>query len=396
MYLLSMKMDNFRSFKSETIHYRHPDQDEGDWANINLLLGANGSGKTSILQAIAIGLLAELMPRFNPRYLIRREEEELAAEQANITLTLQQHLQDGGKGNIARTAQIVPGRGIFASAQAGDQDIFQEDTPSFFLLGYGSTRWVPTAGQYDIPEARNQKNHVRYQRVASLFEDNFGLMPLEAWLPKLAHENPFAFGQVGDLLKNLLPEDISRIRLLSSPVLFQSPNGALLPLSALSDGYRSYFAWICDLLYHLAMASPAQQPFSEMKGVVLLDEIDLHLHPSWQLHVLRTLNKHLPNLQIILTSHSPLVAGTLPAQNIFLMALDEDGLPKVVHPDREIRGLDADQILINPVFGLESTRTPDYHDEHEALYRKAVQGDTDAVLAIMDLQAKGLPKNKSA
>ncbi|MDJ0840740.1 MAG: AAA family ATPase [Acidobacteriota bacterium] len=404
MYIETLGIENYRSFPFEKVNFLHPPLEGAGkpWANINLLLGPNGSGKTTLLRAAAIGLMAALMPRFNPRYLIRREGKEQTSDKAQIDLEVRLHEQDGvdlSPGSVLNyRAHIRADRGIYSGAtvsggRVGEQtfeEIYKEEAPSFFMLGYGATRWVPVAGQYDIPKARDQRNHPRYQRVASLFEENFGLMPLDAWIPATRFQNPSLVPKAADLIKALLPSDMPDVTLLEpEDILFEDVDNVSLPLEALSDGYRSYLAWVCDLAYHLAVCCPKEMPFEDLPGVVLIDEIDLYLHPAWQQHVLKKISETLPKLQFILTSHSPLVAGTLPAENIHIMTRDEKGYPKAARLDREIRGLDADQVLTS-VFGLESSRTPEFDDQKHRLYRKAAAGDREAALQVLGLHAHGL------
>lgn len=404
MYIEALHLKDFRNFVEEELSLLHPDKEGGDgeWPNINLLLGPNGSGKTTILRALGIGLLADFMPRFLSRFLIRAEPGNGSLEEALIRVTLKLHREDGqGKPVVTRSAHVHRQRGIFP----GDNDdgnfeaIFEEHSPGFFMVGFGASRWTPVASQYDIPEARNQKNHPRYQRIASLFEDNFGLMPFEAWLRSEMFERPHRFAKVVDLINLLLPPEIKMVNLLGSVagdekhILFEDEKGIRLPLNALSDSYRSYLAWMGDMVYHLASCCPDDRAFNDFPGVVLVDEIDLHLHPKWQQEVLSKICKGLPRIQFVVTSHSPLVASTLPARNIFLMST-RNGCPKVIQLDQEIQGLDADQTLLTPYFGLETTQTPGFHHEVDELYQKAMDGDDDAALAIMDLYAGGVKDDR--
>src|SRR5947207_1914827 len=87
--------------------------------------------------------------------------------------------------------------------------------------------------------------------------------------------------------------------------------GLKIPFPALSDGYRAYLGWIGDLLYHVCFTTPTGAKLVENRGIVMVDEIDLHLHPKWQMTVLPILARELPNLQFIVTSHSPLLVGSL-------------------------------------------------------------------------------------
>jgi len=86
-------------------------------------------------------------------------------------------------------------------------------------------------------------------------------------------------------------------------------NNRLINLNKLSDGYRSIFALIVDLLRWLEMLrSDIEIPLNEASGVVLIDEIDTHLHPKWQREIGFWLTKLFPNMQFIVTTHSPFVA----------------------------------------------------------------------------------------
>ena len=82
-----------------------------------------------------------------------------------------------------------------------------------------------------------------------------------------------------------------------------------VPFPGLSDGYRGFMGWVGDLLYHLCFAVLAGEELIDLKGIVMVDEIDLLLHPKWQMKVIKTVAKALPRMQFIFTSHSPLVAG---------------------------------------------------------------------------------------
>ena len=95
--------------------------------------------------------------------------------------------------------------------------------------------------------------------------------------------------------------------------------GTEVPFPALSDGYRAFLGWLGDLLFHVCETCPSGKKLTENRGIVMVDEIDLHLHPKWQMTVLQTLAKSLPNIQFIVTSHSPLIVGSLEWMNIIVM-----------------------------------------------------------------------------
>lgn len=127
----------------------------------------------------------------------------------------------------------------------------------------------------------------------------------------------------------------------------------------------------------------------------MVDEVDLHLHPSWQRIVVDTLSQTFPRLQFILTTHSPIVAGTLEPDNIWVLESQEDGsvTPRRYH--ERIFGLSADQILTSSYFNLLTTRAPEAENEISALAQRVANGDSDAGLeALRRLTGNGNGKER--
>jgi hypothetical protein len=92
--------------------------------------------------------------------------------------------------------------------------------------------------------------------------------------------------------------------------------------AALSHGFQSTFAWIADLVGHILLESDADLPPKEMEGLVLIDEVDLYLHPRWQASFLRALRKVFPALQFVVTTHSPVVLAGLRPDEIVRLGVD--------------------------------------------------------------------------
>ena len=108
----------------------------------------------------------------------------------------------------------------------------------------------------------------------------------------------------------------------------------------LSDGERGVLALVLDLARRLSQANPSlDDPLSEGHAVVLIDEIDLHLHPKWQRQIVHNLTKTFPRCQFIATTHSPQVVASVEPDQVLLLAPNE-----VIHPDRSL-GMDSNWIL---------------------------------------------------
>ena len=158
---------------------------------------------------------------------------------------------------------------------------------------------------------------------------------------------------------------------LDRSMLFKLPDGVNVPVHSLSDGFRGFLAFIGDLLSNLVEVSTTA--LRATPGVVLVDEIDQHLHPKWQRSVLSTLAQVFPKLQFIVTSHSPILVGCLPPENIYVSERDEQGRVHVRPADQDLRGRMVDEILLSPYFQLPSTLEPKLAQERDNLIRQRVR-----------------------
>jgi hypothetical protein len=163
-----------------------------------------------------------------------------------------------------------------------------------------------------------------------------------------------------------------------------------VPFPALSDGYRAFLGWLGDLLFHVCETCPSGKKLKETKGIVMVDEIDLHLHPKWQMTVLQTLAKEMPNIQFIVTSHSPLIVGSLEWMNIIVMQPGPRQSSTTKRIEWAVHGLDADQVLLTDFFGMDSTRAPGKKRTLKDLTLKAREGDTEAAKELLKQMSRGV------
>jgi hypothetical protein len=404
VYIRSLRVSNLRSFRTADLTFQYPGRAGGSQAapNVNLLLGNNGAGKSSILRAIALATISPVISSsgFVPYRLVRQTPDD-APDAATIEAELLLHGQDVGaksrriaieESASARIVKIRDVEQIVAPtiAEIGEHwdNIYDDRSPAFLIVGYGANRQVETPSAYDAGLRRKSRN-VRYERVAGLFEEHVTLTPLGAWLPQYRRTNPGRYRQVANLINRLLPDECRFPEETASPDLPFALHGVPVPFGALSDGYRAYIGWIADLLYHICMGAPSGAKLVENRGIVLIDEIDLHLHPEWQRTVIPRLAEMLPNLQFVVTSHSPIVAGTLESSNIYVMESDETGATTAQQFNERIHGLSAEQILLSSYFNLPTTRAPAMEDELAAIARRARDGDASAALEYVRRLAAG-------
>lgn len=249
--------------------------------NVNLFLGENGAGKTTVCQALCIAVLKSILATsaagFRTEGFVRSGSD--AAEMvANLSLSG----LDGTTGKAEARAiikqrsgtEFVEGRG--QPAKWADA-LFEEESPALFLAAYGVSR------RTERPEAYNERlRNRRYQRTASLFETHIGLIPLS-----LAFDlDAMRLVEVARLVNRLLPAEV-RLGGLSvyQPAAlprFAEPfflaEDIRLEQAGLSDGYRLHVGWVIDLISHLARVLPLEAKLADAEGVVIVDEIDLLLH----------------------------------------------------------------------------------------------------------------------
>jgi predicted ATP-binding protein involved in virulence len=404
LYVRSLQIENLRCFQSAELDLQFPGREQAappDLPNVNLLLGNNGAGKTTVLKAIALSVLGQILPGsgFATYNLVRRNNDETAIAKSEAGLILHPVDVEGESTVLTDTRIEISKRKnqeqLHVPWVYEDQlmvvwdELYVDTSPAFFLVGYGATRWASDASQFEPTASQRKRRGLRYQRVAGLFEEFIGLTPLSSWLPRLQAEDPDRFQEVSQILNDLLPTDSRFLGEMENDEFLFTHCGVPVPLGALSDGYRAYIGWVSDLLYNISIGASKGTHLRDARGVVLIDEIDLHLHPEWQREVVPTVARALPNLQFVLTTHSPIVAGTLSTKNIFVLEMDHAGASTIHQLSEPIHGLNADQILVSDYFGLRTSRAPGAEDELRELSKRAMSGDSDAAVAFLKKLAKG-------
>ena len=130
-------------------------------------------------------------------------------------------------------------------------------------------------------------------------------------------------------------------------------NGKPLTVNQLSDGEKCLMALVGDLARRMSIANPARENPLEGEGVILIDEIDLHLHPKWQRMIIPKLLEVFPNAQFIISTHSPHVITQVQPESLFLLKQTDSGI--VAEQPTESYGKSVERIL-EDLMGLETTR----------------------------------------
>ena len=332
LYLESLQLKDFRCFDQLDLRFDRRSSLEGRWTCI---AGINGAGKSSVLQALGVALLGNPLAielggeRLNR---MRRLVDNRKRADIRITLTVPQ----GGRA-IPLQLEIDEGR-IVAHGSLYSGVPSWEGIRHLVVAGYGATRNL--SSRVDSG-SENLSRDVR--RQITLFDPLSQLAGAEVLLAGRPISEPFL-----EIFANLLTEVFgAELQILRSSqgIRFTVEKRDVVEAVDLPDGFRSAAAWIADLCSIWCEKAPTQAATAnpaDIQAIVLIDEIDLHLHPSLQRALVPRLRKALPKVQWVVTTHSPLVLANFDANEIIALDRDQDG--NIRELDRQILGFTSDQI----------------------------------------------------
>lgn len=315
-----------------------------------LIIGKNGTLKSTLLRCIVLGL-CDL-----------EEGNSLLAE------PIGQLISEGkDEGTITIEFQRVANKGKYFSVirkirRKGNKEILyvpqnmQSDPMELFVCGYG----VGRSTEATIPF----RPYRIIDSVYTMFQYEAGMETTELCIRRLK-----------DYLKtkhyDVTMEGIKRAIGLGSGDIIELPRGGgvdvsgpsigkKIPLNGLADGYRLSFAWVMDLYAH-AMKANSITPEGGVRGILLIDELEQHLHPSMQTNRLQQLSDLFPELQIFATTHSPMVAlGATPNELVVLRRKEKNVYAEEFVPD--FTGYSAEDMLVDdrlfdsPVYSPDTNR----------------------------------------
>ncbi|MCA0275441.1 MAG: AAA family ATPase [Proteobacteria bacterium] len=353
MFLRHLKLQNVRAIRELELSFITATGGR-KWT---YLLGENGTGKSSVLRAIALVMagadaIGELVG--DPDEWIRLREDTASIEIVFATAD-----------NLERRAALhfKRGQSHFEFLDSNRETLRQIDAAvakadrNYFLVGYGVSRRASNERFSSVGVSPFRS--ARAQATGTLFSGDAPLVSLEHWAMDLDYRRGgHGLEVVENAFHTLLPDvDFSRIDRERRRLLFSTLDGEL-PLAALSDGYQAMAAWCGDLLFRITETFADRSDPLKARGVLLVDEIDLHLHPIWQRRLVEFLRQTLPNLQVVLTTHSPLTIHSADEGELFVMRRQpHDGTIMEAYPGAPNK-LMLPQLLQSPIFGLETLDSP--------------------------------------
>lgn len=407
MYLKKITIRNIKCFANLEISFTNGDAIH-HWTT---LLGENGLGKSTLLQAIGAALagpsairellpVAEGWPRQGQPYGEIEAEIQRTEGDAQmpgwpktkpyiaryiVTGNDPQALPESLTDHYYTLPTLVPWSGTGTPKERENatknmrrlqQTAYAEGKPGWLGCGYGPFRRLSGGGQDADRVLYAERKSARF---LTLFREDAALTNATEWLIKLHNT-----ARDGDELSQKALTHIRtafKERLFPEPVTLEVNARAVqltinghrpVSLQDLSDGYRSMLALCIDLFRWLVIAFPDAPNPMNCPGIVLIDELDAHLHPKWQQQIGHWLCEKFPNIQFIITTHSPFLAQMEDkGQNIKLAK--KEGSVGVLLTEEAFQDLRADQILQSPLFNLESLYSPPTQaklNKHRQLHEK--------------------------
>ena len=338
-WLSRIELSNFKSIRSLVIDLAELPSEEGDKTPCLMLVGENAAGKSSILEAVALALMGTDQIRAlgldGTSYLRRNKAWKTVLQPTVIKLSFV------GDKKPSVVLKIDPKSGEFIGP----------DKEQVVILGYGPRRFFSN-------EKGNRRRSGTAARISTLFDPTAIIANPSGWLLN-ANEGDFDTA-IRALRQLLLMDERSfvtrpaRGQRIGKEVMFEL-QGSVMPLERLSEGYRTVVATAVDIIRELLEYWP---DLSIARGVVLIDELDTHLHPRWKMRILERLRNALPGVQFISTTHDPLCLRGLFNGEVQVLHRTEGSTVERVQDLPNVQGLTVEQLLTSDYFGLLSTQDP--------------------------------------
>lgn len=315
----SLHVRNFKGIKRADLEFPAPNGKEGQWIAI---VGANGIGKTSLLQALAIGLAGP-------------NEANMLVERAPDVLSTGEH-----EGEIRLKFWYEDDVNVVKFTH-GSQQFFGSIGTAPPVLGYGAYRILAR-------RALSKKQTRKDLRIHTLFDDHEKINGPHGWFEKLHGQR---LDDAADVIQQLMLAPNALVRIENKRIAL-SIGGKPQPLQALSSGLQNVFALASDILD--AMYGMRDSVLSA-SAVILIDELDAHLHPAWRMRIVERLRSAFPAAHFIYTTHDPLTLRGVQGKNILILREDSQNVISSAPHVPEIEGLLIDQLLTSDLFSLNST-----------------------------------------
>ncbi len=385
MYIRKINISNIRSLNNLDIDFSPP------FRGWHVIIGDNGAGKSSLIRSVALSLIGP-----NEARSLRQDWSNwinTQADYASISIQVAPNYEYDFSVSKRKKAEHITNKLVFTNIETVptisireirsestkmEEEIVDEDPENYNwglpVIGWFSSAFGPyrrfTGGNKDWEKLSYSNPKVAAH--LSAFGEDIALWECIDWLQQLRFMSLESKGKSNDNSGNfiqenessqllsrfigfinyssLLPNNVRIANVTSQGVDVIDGNGCLVSIYELSDGYRSILSMVFELIIQLINSYGTTKVFEQIKrgfykidlpGVVLIDEIDAHLHPKWQSEIGTTLTRIFPNIQFIVTTHSPLICRSVS---------DESTIWKLSRPgsgnqSQEIVGIEKERLI---------------------------------------------------
>lgn len=410
MYLKQLSLKNFKCFEQFSLELH---------SRLTVLVGENGVGKTSVLEgaAIALSTLFVKMDGLSGRSIDKSQAHLKAFSvgstkdiqpQYPVTVEALAETKSGEKhwerslntptGNltVSKAKEIIElGLQFQEHLRSGDTRLI---LPIIAYYGTGRLWDYHREKQSDVFETNNRMNG-----YVDCVDGTANLKLMVNWFSKMTvqkyQNQELGLGSLPELEAVYSAMEACYRKITGSnevkiqynlgtrelEVAYRETDGKWMrmSMSQLSDGYKSTISLVADIAYRMAVLNPQllDRVCEETDGIVLIDEVDLHLHPTWQQRILGDLTDIFPKVQFVVSTHAPAVISTAKSENIVL--LDRGGAHE---PSGEVHGRDTNTIISSVM--RSSERPVEIKRQFQDFYQKIDAGDAAGAAETLE-QLKG-------
>lgn len=362
MYIKQLNIKNFRNFENFNIDFHD---------RLTVLVADNSAGKTSILDAVSIAISpyigifplgkskgfqakdasifekgdeplypVSLNADFEINTVLSSTSRKLTSKSSSTTTVDTKALQNYAKQNyrllVDKDEVQLPIVAYYGTGRLWNNIKVTKTSKESHARSYGYHDCLKPASNFkEFEKWFVENSRIEYDTIIKKIESGDDIessrnfTPNTTTLKNIKQSVDIALSDIG--WKN--------IRALGSTIFLENSHNVQLPIEVLSDGVKSMLALVADIAYRCTKLNPdLDEALVNTKGIVLIDEVDMHLHPAWQQKVLNDIMSIFPNIQFIVTTHSPQVLSSVKDENI-----------RIINPENEI----AKQPYVNP-YGKES------------------------------------------
>ena len=370
MKILKLRLENIKCFEEIEIPFESVDGSARNWS---LFVGDNGQGKTTILRSLAMGLCddgwaAALRSELHGEFLKwgeRKGSIEVCLRDSNgEKYTVRTRIKLEGN-NESISQDVFHGDCVNKKGKHKEAKDFERDR--IFAVAYGAGRSVSGTESYE--------EYTLVDALYTLFNYEHSLQNAELGARRIRFHSEKEWENLRNILKKILMmEDGGEISLEITGLYSNTRRGKGV-FDTMGDGYKSLTSVIVDFLCWNLTHKLEDFSLENLSGILIIDELEQHLHPRWQREIVKTLSDQFPKVQFICSTHTPICAlglSDLECESRLFKVARVNNHSEVEYGfdlREDFKGYRADQILTSNIFDLESTRSVSVENKLEE-YRK--------------------------